>query len=45
MGFLKALLEKKIVINIESKDSKEREAPMSMSRLNKIGDISASKFW
>jgi hypothetical protein len=45
LGLLKALLEKKIVINIESKEGKEGESKVSMSRLNKISSIETSKFW
>ncbi len=44
LGLLKALLEKKIVINIESKEGKE-ESKVSMSRLNRISSIETSKFW
>jgi hypothetical protein len=48
LGFLKALFEKKIVINIESKDGKETESKVSLSRiknLKKVSSIEGGKFW
>lgn len=39
LGFIKALFEKKIVINIESKDGKETESKVSVSRLKRIQSI------
>jgi hypothetical protein len=45
LGFIKALFEKKIIINIESKDGKETESKISTSKLKRISSIECSKFW
>jgi hypothetical protein len=44
LGLLKALLEKKIVINIESKEGKDPEVKMSHSR-QRISQFDTSKFF
>ena len=46
LGFLKALYEKKIVINIESKDGREvQESRLSQVGLRTLESIQTSKFW
>ena len=46
LGFLKAMFEKKIVINIEKKDGKEAgESRLSIKRLKALSAIESAKFY
>ena len=47
LSFLKALFEKKIVINIESKEVKDAGEPYlhNVKKIKRLDSLSASKFW